>query len=758
MKRTVIFSAIFSYFIINFSIGFAQQDTIFSMSLEQLMQLKVKSVSKREENVLKAPQTLIVITEQQLKRCGYTDLEQIFHDLPGFDISRGNGTAYSQVYQRGYRSNSTERTLLLIDGVEENDLWSNGVLLSRQYPLSHIKRVEIIYGPASTIYGANAFLGVINIVTKNAGDIIRNNKNAGVYLSAGYGSWNTKYADISVSARYKQAELTATGRIYQSDEMDLSGYDNYDYDLAQYDLNYYKNILQTENDAIAQAAMDLDSEGYHGAPVIDGNKLGFHNITNDWSINTKLKIDNFISGFQVFRREEGYGAWYRDDFDSGNGKWIPYNSFYYTKYNKKFTDNFAFEVSARFKIHQTDGASVGTYYHGYMNGYYDLSHLTDDNGNLLPEADRTATDWWIGYFHTYSQQLRNEYKFIYSPFKKLNMISGFEYRRSHIQGSYIVGDEKNPEENATVVNVPGGNHFYCFEMGFYTQADYSPLDNLTLIAGGRYDYNKIRVNGGYGGVFNPKLAVVYLPGRFIVKGMYSEAFQDASFWTKYGTTQGRLLNNPNLEPEKVKNLECNITWKIRSDALFNIAAYHATYHGAVGTVNVTYTDENGNQINTTQHQAVGDYSIQGLQSRFTIKKGNTTAYANYSFTNPHKISDDDEKIRVGDIASHRVNAGVNHIFLQKLNVNLRINWVGKRVTGENTTVESNPLKQIEPYFVLHGAVTYNITQFLTIQFTARNILNREYFHPGVRAANGKNYAAKLPQNRFNFMGKIMVNL
>ena len=75
MKRTVIFSAIFSYFIINFSIGFAQQDTIFSMSLEQLMQLKVKSVSKREENVLKAPQTLIVITEQQLKRRGYTDLE-----------------------------------------------------------------------------------------------------------------------------------------------------------------------------------------------------------------------------------------------------------------------------------------------------------------------------------------------------------------------------------------------------------------------------------------------------------------------------------------------------------------------------------------------------------------------------------------------------------------------------------------------------------------------------------------------------------
>ena len=149
---------------------FAQSDTtrlnaLLDMSLEELMDQEIYSVSKTAESVLEAPSTVIIISAEEIQRRGYIDLEQLFHDLPGFDISRGNGTQYSQVYQRGYRSKNTERTSFQIDGVEENDLWSNSVWLSRQYPLSNVKRVEVIYGPSANIYGANAFLGVINIGT-----------------------------------------------------------------------------------------------------------------------------------------------------------------------------------------------------------------------------------------------------------------------------------------------------------------------------------------------------------------------------------------------------------------------------------------------------------------------------------------------------------------------------------------------------------------------------------------------------------------
>ena len=127
---------------------------------------QVATVSKTSESLREAPATVVVIRAEEIERRGYLDLEQLLHDLPGFDVSRGNGETYSTFYQRGFRSNDNDRILLLLDGVEQNDIATGVAHLSRQYPISAVERVEVVYGPASTIYGANAFSGVINIITK----------------------------------------------------------------------------------------------------------------------------------------------------------------------------------------------------------------------------------------------------------------------------------------------------------------------------------------------------------------------------------------------------------------------------------------------------------------------------------------------------------------------------------------------------------------------------------------------------------------
>ncbi len=62
--------------------------------------------------------------------------------------------------------------MLLIDGVEDNDLASSTAWISRQFPLSNIDRIEVVYGPASTMYGANAFAGVINVITKEPEQVV----------------------------------------------------------------------------------------------------------------------------------------------------------------------------------------------------------------------------------------------------------------------------------------------------------------------------------------------------------------------------------------------------------------------------------------------------------------------------------------------------------------------------------------------------------------------------------------------------------
>ena len=191
----------------------------------------VTSISKKAENVDETPATAVLISEEIISRRGYLDLEAVIHDLPGFDISRSNGNLYSHIYQRGYRSINTNRTLFLTDGVEENDLWSSNVYLSRQYPLSNIKNIEVVYGPASTMYGSNAFLGVINVITKKPEDFLNEGQKIGINTRIGYGSYNTRFFDGSIAARTNNSNIafSLTGRVFLSDEQDLSDYEQHDF-------------------------------------------------------------------------------------------------------------------------------------------------------------------------------------------------------------------------------------------------------------------------------------------------------------------------------------------------------------------------------------------------------------------------------------------------------------------------------------------------------------------------------------------------
>ncbi len=733
---------------------------VFNFSLEQLLNTEVVSVSKKSEKLSETPQSVIVITRDDIASRGYTDIEQIFHDLPGFDISRGYGTEYSQIYQRGYRSNNTDRTLFLIDGVEENDLWSGSAWIGRQFPLNNIEKIEVIYGPATTVYGPNAFVGVVNVVTKGVSGIIKPNNSIGVNTNTGYGTWNTLFTDLTLAARYKSLSLSVSGRWYQSDEMDLSKYPDWDYSLLPYTVDYYKQLLGTASDEVATAALYLDKQGYESSPSLQGVKPRYSNKTENYYLYGKFSIQNFTLGIETFKRKEGYGAWYTDMYELGTdhgGNWTPKNLFLYAKYREALTSNLTVTSFSTFRQHGIDGESKELYYNGYLNGELKLDDLTDEFGALLPEGDRIVPYWWVGYYQTYSYQLRSEFKVEYDITSKLNLVLGAEYRHSHIQGQYLVSEQPIPEETGTPQVQPGGNHFYSNDFGAFAQVNYQPLKHLFIIAGGRVDNNRIRKTGGYGTVLNPKLALVYSPSKIVMKAIYSEAFKDADFWTKYGTTPGRLLNNPGLLPEKVKNIDLSIGWQFSSKAYIDLVGYRAMYDGVVGTADVTYTDSNGNIENTTQHQAIGSLSIMGLQSNFNFRVASYSAFFNYTFTQPYNTTES-ENIRIGDIASHRINFGTAVNIRRKTNLSLRCNWVGERKTGVNTTISSNPYSKIDPYFVVNGAVSHQIWNGISAQISIFNIFNTEYFHPGVRSANGTYYAARLPQYERQFVFSLRADL
>jgi len=139
---------------------------IFSLSLEDLQTITVASLHK--ETVYSAPSSVTLVTHDQLKRMGITNLQNLLNFIPGFQSSRDTeqGTA-NRIIARGRSTALSESVLVLIDGQRLNDLYTGGIsILNRMLTTNNIEKIEIIRGPGSALYGSNAFLGVINIITR----------------------------------------------------------------------------------------------------------------------------------------------------------------------------------------------------------------------------------------------------------------------------------------------------------------------------------------------------------------------------------------------------------------------------------------------------------------------------------------------------------------------------------------------------------------------------------------------------------------
>ena len=221
---------------------------------------------------------------------------------------------------------------------------------------------------------------------------------------------------------------------------------------------------------------------------------------------------------------------------------------------------------------------------------------------------------------------------------------------------------------------------------------------------------------------------------------------------KYATVQKvRELPNPGLQPEKVKNIELSVLWKINKDLSLDVTAFDSYYSDVVGTVIVTRADG----TTTGQFQPTGKQQIYGFQSNAKYVVGNYTFWANYTNTTP---MDKKLNLRISDIASYHVNFGADAFYFKHLNISLRSNYVGRRLTGAGTSGSKNPNTVFAPYHLYHLTFSYNeLIKDMTIQLGAQNILNTKYFDPGVREASGS-YASSIPQYGRVLMIKLIYHI
>lgn len=139
---------------------------LFSLCLADLA--KIKIASKQEQTVYSSPSSVSVITRSQIQNMGITNLQSLLNFVQGFQSTRDieQGTA-NRISVRGRSTALSESVLIQIDGKKLNDLYTGGIsILNRMLDLGFVKQIEIIRGPGSALYGSNAFLGVINIITE----------------------------------------------------------------------------------------------------------------------------------------------------------------------------------------------------------------------------------------------------------------------------------------------------------------------------------------------------------------------------------------------------------------------------------------------------------------------------------------------------------------------------------------------------------------------------------------------------------------
>lgn len=152
------------------------------LNFEELNQLDVSSLARQRQLVKNSPNAAFVITAEDIRRSGATNIPEVLRMVPGMNVARINSWNYA-VSARGFNDSNANKLKVMIDGRSVFDPLTSGVFWDQHNLALHdIARIEVMRGPSGTLWGANAVNGVINIITHSA------QETQGGLISAGGGT------------------------------------------------------------------------------------------------------------------------------------------------------------------------------------------------------------------------------------------------------------------------------------------------------------------------------------------------------------------------------------------------------------------------------------------------------------------------------------------------------------------------------------------------------------------------------------------
>jgi iron complex outermembrane receptor protein len=255
------------------------------LSLEELMNLEVTTVARKEQKLSEAAAAIFVITQEDIRRSGATHIPEALRMVPGLDVARIDANKWA-ITARGLNARFANKLLVLVDGRSVYNPLFSGVYWDVQDPLlSDVERIEVIRGPAGTLWGANAVNGVINIITKSAKDT------QGGLVNAGGGNEERGFGDVRYGGKLGGAYYRVYAKYFNEDNFaTASGQDAHDawdvgrggfrvdWDIAYHDSltvqgDYYRGDFGDQV-TIPSLAPPFEQTIVGDFPMVGGNFLG----------------------------------------------------------------------------------------------------------------------------------------------------------------------------------------------------------------------------------------------------------------------------------------------------------------------------------------------------------------------------------------------------------------------------------------------------------------------------------------------------
>ena len=182
-----------------------------SMSLEDLLNMEVTSVTKTAQRMVEAPSAIYVITAESIRRSGYTTVPELLQMVPGMNVARFSSSQWA-ISTRGENSIFGNDLLVMIDGRSVyTPLFAGTYWDIQNIPLEEIERIEVIRGPGGSVWGANAVSGVINIIRTRPGD-------AGSYASVAVGDETRLLTNFRTTQSVGPFDLKLSGSYRNHDD------------------------------------------------------------------------------------------------------------------------------------------------------------------------------------------------------------------------------------------------------------------------------------------------------------------------------------------------------------------------------------------------------------------------------------------------------------------------------------------------------------------------------------------------------------